>query len=70
MYLSIRELFERSKIYRGYLQYFNDWKDAVKTDPALFANPYIFINDIVKDIIDYTTSDIANILCASSNTSG
>ena len=59
MYLSIRELFERSRIYKGYLQYFNDWKDAVKTDPALFANPYVFIDDVVKDIIDYTTSDIA-----------
>ena len=59
MYLQVRELFETSRLYLEYLQYFNDWKDAVKTETSFFANPYIFIDDIVKQIIDYTTSDIA-----------
>jgi len=59
MYLYVRKLFEESKIYNKYLQYFDDWKDAVKTDPALFADPRVFIDDIIKDIIEYTTGDIA-----------
>ncbi len=59
MYISVRELFERSELYTKYLQYFDDWKDAVKTNTSLFISPYTAINDIAKEIIEYTTGDIA-----------
>ena len=56
---SIRDLFSKSALYKNYLQNFDDWKDAVKTSTEIFVNPYIAINNIAKDIIEYTTGDIA-----------
>jgi len=53
------ELFEYSKIYDRYLRNRDYWQEALKKHIEIFANPYIVVDDITKQIVELTTDDIA-----------
>ena len=53
------ELFEYSKIYDRYLRNRDYWQETLKKHIEIFANPYMVIDDITKQIVELTTDDIA-----------
>jgi hypothetical protein len=59
MELDTRELFEFSKTYQRYLRSKEYWQDTLKKSMELFADPYEFIDDTTKQIVELTTDDIA-----------
>jgi len=53
------ELFEYSKVYKKYLRNRDYWKEELKKHIEIFADPYTFIDDTTKQIVELTTDDIA-----------
>ena len=59
MDLDTIELFGYSKVYNKYLKHKNYWQEILKKNIEIFADPYIVIDDITKQIVELTTDDIA-----------
>lgn len=53
------ELFEYSKIYDRYLRKRDYWQETLKKHIEIFADPYMVVDDITKQIVELTTDDIA-----------
>jgi len=59
MELDTLELFKYSQVYGKHLVKRDYWQETLKKHLEIFVDPYSFIDDIAKQIVELTTDDIA-----------
>jgi adenylate kinase family enzyme len=59
MDLDALEMFQYTKVYEEYLKNIKSWQETLKKHIEKFADPYIAVDDISKQIVELTTDDIA-----------
>ena len=59
MYLDVLEMFKDTRVYQEYLKNISSWQEILKKNIEKFADPYIAVDSIAKQIVELTTDDIA-----------